>query len=59
VWFQIVMALKMEAGGSFETFYLYRRLDGVTLFKTLCFILLIVFWIVLHWELLLDTLRIM
>ena len=53
------MALKMEAGGSFETFYLYRRLDGVTLFKTLCFILLIVFWIVLHWELLLDTLRIM
>jgi hypothetical protein len=59
VWCQIVMALKMKADGSFETFYLYTRLDGVTLHKNLCFILRIVFWIVVHRELLLDTLRIM
>jgi len=39
----MIMALKMKEGGSFETFHLYTRLDGVTLHKTLCFILRIVF----------------
>ena len=58
MWFQIILALKMEAGGSFETFYLYAKLDGVAMHKTVCFILRIVLPIVIHWELLLDTLQI-
>jgi hypothetical protein len=37
-----MMVLEMKAGGFFETFYVCIRLEGLTMHKTLCFILCII-----------------